>query len=190
MARYYYYYYWTYSARIEASIVTSSRETRYTTYSLTTTDADAASSYFSDVSRTLTLPTPAAATSLEFLAGSTSFRTSPDNALPSETAEVPPPAPPAPAPSDHDGDEVSGFHDVVEGNTATPGDDSSPTASTASTLTFDPVDEPTATEVGGVDDFGNGGSGAMSLKPGWAVDSLSLAFLTVGMGIGVAALLL
>ncbi|GJN66877.1 hypothetical protein PLICBS_000899 [Purpureocillium lilacinum] len=69
---YYYYYYWTYSYQIEASVVTSTRRTTYTTLSVRTTDRGAASSYFSSVSQTLSLPTPAAATSLASLTGVTS----------------------------------------------------------------------------------------------------------------------
>jgi len=67
----YYYYYWTYSYNIEASVVTSTRSTTSSVLSVQTTDADAASSYFSDVSSTIDLPTPAEATSLESLAGRT-----------------------------------------------------------------------------------------------------------------------
>jgi hypothetical protein len=70
---YYYYYYWTYSVEIEASIVTSSERTTSTTFSVETTDAAAASSYFEDLSESLDLPTPASATSLASIAGSTSF---------------------------------------------------------------------------------------------------------------------
>ncbi|CAH0027173.1 unnamed protein product [Clonostachys rhizophaga] len=69
----YWYYYWTVSVQIDASIVTSTRRTTTTIFSVQTTDASAASSYFSELSRTVTVPTPAEATSLESLAGSTSF---------------------------------------------------------------------------------------------------------------------
>lgn len=69
----YYYYYWTYSIDIEASIVTSSRETTSSTWSVRTTDSSAAEDYFSSLSETMDLPTPASATSLESLAGETSF---------------------------------------------------------------------------------------------------------------------
>ncbi|KAI3321816.1 hypothetical protein HD806DRAFT_147787 [Xylariaceae sp. AK1471] len=65
----YWYYYWTYSVR--ASIVTSSQSTTTSAFSVLTTDANAASSYFSELSKTIVLPTPSAATSLESLAGST-----------------------------------------------------------------------------------------------------------------------
>lgn len=70
---YYYYYYWSYSYAISASIVTSSRTSTYSTLSVRTTDAVAASDYFSSLSADITLPTPASATELESLAGSTSF---------------------------------------------------------------------------------------------------------------------
>ncbi|PTB63198.1 hypothetical protein BBK36DRAFT_1171998 [Trichoderma citrinoviride] len=73
---YYWYYYWTYSIDIQASIVASSH-------------ASAASEYFSSKSKTLSLATPAAATSLESLAGSTSFVSSP----PSDSPLSPSPSP-------------------------------------------------------------------------------------------------
>ncbi|OAQ63249.2 hypothetical protein VFPPC_09124 [Pochonia chlamydosporia 170] len=68
---YYYYYYWTYSAVIEASVVTSSRTSTTSVLSVSTTAAAAASRYFDSVSSTLTFSTPAAATSLASLTGST-----------------------------------------------------------------------------------------------------------------------
>ncbi|KAI0452788.1 hypothetical protein F5B21DRAFT_506012 [Xylaria acuta] len=68
----YWYYYWTYSYAIEASVVTSTQSTTSSALSVLATDADAASSYFSELSSAIDLPTPAEATSLESLAGSTS----------------------------------------------------------------------------------------------------------------------
>jgi hypothetical protein len=53
--RYYWYYYWTYSIDIHASVVTSTRSTTQTVFSVTTTDAGAASEYFSEKSKTLFL---------------------------------------------------------------------------------------------------------------------------------------
>merc|ERR1712000_776868 len=63
----------TYTTDIEASIVTSTRETTSSTWSVRTTDSDAAETYFSSLSSDLELPTPASATSLESLAGETSY---------------------------------------------------------------------------------------------------------------------
>ncbi|RSL39275.1 hypothetical protein CEP54_016345 [Fusarium duplospermum] len=67
----YWYYYWTYSIRIEASTVTSSRVSTTTVLSILTTDANAASEYFSSISGTMVLSTPSEATSLEALVGRT-----------------------------------------------------------------------------------------------------------------------
>ncbi|KID92270.1 carbohydrate-binding module family 18 protein [Metarhizium guizhouense ARSEF 977] len=71
MTWYYYYYYWTYSTVIEASVVTSARTSTTSVLSVSTTAAAAASSYFSSVSSTLSFSTPASATSLASLTGST-----------------------------------------------------------------------------------------------------------------------
>ncbi|SCO75792.1 uncharacterized protein FRV6_00004 [Fusarium oxysporum] len=68
----YWYYYWTYYDAIEASVVTSSLASTTTVLSVFTTDVDAASEYFSSVTETIVFYTPAAATSLESLAGRTS----------------------------------------------------------------------------------------------------------------------
>ncbi|KAK2612569.1 hypothetical protein QQS21_001340 [Conoideocrella luteorostrata] len=68
---YYYYYSWTYSAVISASIVTSTRTSTTSILSVSTTAAAAASSYFSSVSQTRTLSTPASATGLASLTGAT-----------------------------------------------------------------------------------------------------------------------
>ncbi|KAI0528404.1 hypothetical protein GGR58DRAFT_496113 [Xylaria digitata] len=82
----YWYYYWTYSIAFDASIVTSSRSTTSSVFSVRTTDADAASTYFSELSETLVLPTPSAATSLASLAGSTSASQSATDGAPSSSS--------------------------------------------------------------------------------------------------------
>ncbi|EFY93477.1 hypothetical protein MAC_00715 [Metarhizium acridum CQMa 102] len=71
MTWYYYYYYWAYSAAIQASVITSARTSTTSVLSVSATAAAAASSYFSSVSSTLSFSTPASATSLASLTGST-----------------------------------------------------------------------------------------------------------------------
>ncbi|KAI3324360.1 hypothetical protein HD806DRAFT_543698 [Xylariaceae sp. AK1471] len=82
----YWYYYWTYS--VEASIVTSSQSTTSSVLSVKTTDADAATSYFSELSETIVLPTPSSATSLESLARSTSTTSSTTSTSTSDTTRT------------------------------------------------------------------------------------------------------
>ncbi|OAA65656.1 carbohydrate-binding module family 18 [Niveomyces insectorum RCEF 264] len=66
----YYYYFW-YEVDVTRSVVTSTLTTDSTRVTVTATDPDAATESFSELSSTFTPSTPAAATSLETLAGST-----------------------------------------------------------------------------------------------------------------------
>ncbi|KIH92040.1 hypothetical protein SPBR_02966 [Sporothrix brasiliensis 5110] len=68
---YYYYYYYWYEIDVTRSVVTSTRTTTRTILSVSATDSAEARSSFSEISSTFTPYTPAAATSLESLAGST-----------------------------------------------------------------------------------------------------------------------
>ncbi|KAL6898524.1 hypothetical protein GGI43DRAFT_78678 [Trichoderma evansii] len=178
---YYWYYYWTYSIDIQASVVTSTRSTTQTVFSVTTTDAGAASEYFSEKSKTLSLPTPAAATSLESLAGSTSFVSTPASKLPS----------PSPSSNDNPASEPS----ITEKPSAPlnpfpssggPDDNESSSRSSATTSLLrsggDDGDD------GSPPKSGNSNSGA---KPLWAgSDWKSLWVLALGVGTGVLAAVL
>lgn len=143
----YYSYYWTYSIDIEASIVTSTRETTSSTWSVRTTDSDAAETYFSSLSSDLELPTPASATSLESLAGETSYVSE----TVTETASA-------------------GFEETASGP--------APTAS-------DSGDDAGSGEQAG----GGGGGGGANVASGF-FDRSVVAFLTFGVGVGVAAIML
>ncbi|KAI0408540.1 hypothetical protein F4802DRAFT_593956 [Xylaria palmicola] len=113
----YWYYYWTYSYAIEASIVTSTQSTTSSVLSVLTTDADAASSYFSEMSSTIDLPTPAGATSLESLAGSTSLGDLPSSTSTSESDFTTGRAAPTTAGSSDNGDNGgSGLGDGLVNN--------------------------------------------------------------------------
>ncbi|KAM0250535.1 hypothetical protein ACHAQJ_008586 [Trichoderma viride] len=183
---YYWYYYWTYSIDIQASIVTSTRSTTWTTFSVKTTDASAASEYFSSKSKMLSLPTPAAATSLESLAGSTSFISTPSSKhpspspspslSPSPTGEPSitgaPSAPFRPIPSPPDDNDSSSTNEISSSKTTTllhNGDDGNPPSN------------------GG----GNGGNNSSGAKPLWAgSDWKSVWILVLGIGTGVLAAVL
>lgn len=135
---YYYYYFWTYSIDIEASIVTSTRETTSSTWSVRTTDSSAAEDYFSSLSSDLELPTPASATSLESLAGETSYVS--ETVTETETASA-------------------GFEDTA--SAAAPSATNSP----------------------------DGPGGGANVAVGF-FDRSVVAFLTFGVGVGVAAMML
>ncbi|KAH0489801.1 hypothetical protein TgHK011_001299 [Trichoderma gracile] len=171
---YYWYYYWTYSIDIQASIVTSSRSSTWTTFSVKTTDASAASEYFSSKSKTLSLPTPAAATSLESLAGSTSFVSPPPSdspsASPSPTDKPSFSMPPQPT--------ISPFV-PVDGT-----DGTSKSKSSSSTTT-------TMLRSGGNDNGGSKGDGSSGAAPLWAGSDCKTAWILVlGAGTGLLAVIL
>ncbi|UKZ78593.1 hypothetical protein TrVFT333_006339 [Trichoderma virens FT-333] len=184
---YYWYYYWTYSIDIQASIVTSTRSTTWTTFSVKTTDAAAASEYFSSKSQTLSLPTPAAATSLESLAGSTSFvssspspRPSPNPSPTDESSITEAPSPP--------------FSVPLSPEPSAPGDsDSSSTSksssSTTSLLRNGGDDGPPSN--GGGNGGGNGGNDSSGAKPLWVgSDWKTVWVLLLGAGTGLLAVIL
>ncbi|RFU81697.1 carbohydrate-binding module family 18 [Trichoderma arundinaceum] len=181
--RYYWYYYWTYSIDIQASIVTSTRSTTWTTFSVKTTDAGAASEYFSSKSKTLSLPTPAAATSLESLAGSTSFV--------SRSSDRPSPSP-SPSPTESSVTEAPSptFNPVP----SSPDDnDSSTTSRTSSSATTSLLhnggDSPPSS--GGGNGGGNGGDDSSGAKPLWTgSDWKNVWILVLGAGTGVLAVIL
>ncbi|KAL7809260.1 carbohydrate-binding module family 18 [Trichoderma gracile] len=173
---YYWYYYWTYSIDIQASIVTSSRSSTWTTFSVKTTDASAASEYFSSKSKTLSLPTPAAATSLESLAGSTSFVSPPPSdspsASPSPTDKPSFSMPPQPT--------ITPFV-PVDGTDSTGKSKSSSSSTTTTTML----------RSGGNDNGGNKGDGSSGAAPLWAGSDWKTAWILVlGAGTGLLAFIL
>ncbi|KAL7943933.1 hypothetical protein V8C42DRAFT_92457 [Trichoderma barbatum] len=184
---YYWYYYWTYSIDIQASIVTSTRSTTWTTFSVKTTDAAAASEYFSSKSRTLSLPTPAGATSLESLAGSTSFVSSSRRPSPS----------PSPKPSSTDKLGITEASSppfsapIRPSSSANDNDSSSRKASSSATTT-------TSLLLNGGDDDGppsngggNGGDDSSGAKSLWAPsDWKTVWVLALGAGTGLLAVVL
>ncbi|KAI1812183.1 hypothetical protein GGS20DRAFT_40520 [Poronia punctata] len=160
----YWYYYWSYSYAIEASIVTSTQSTTSSVFSVYTTDADAASSYFSEMSETIALPTPAEATSLESLAGSTSMPSSSSSSSSSSSR--------------------SGSSDTIVTSAAwaSSADTALPTFAAPS----DVDDSPRNGDGDGED--GNGKSAARAL---WSqLDGFTIGFLTFGLGVGLVATLL
>ncbi|KAK4072954.1 uncharacterized protein Triagg1_5631 [Trichoderma aggressivum f. europaeum] len=175
---YYWYYYWTYSIDIQASIVTSSRSTTWTTFSVKTTDAAAASEYFSSKSRTLSLPTPAAATSLESIAGSTSFisssrRPSPNPSPTDESSITEAPTPPP-----------FSFPGEIDSSST-----SKSSSSTTSLLHNGGDDGPSSN--GGGNGGGNGGNDSSGAKPLWAKsDWKTVWVLILGAGTGLLAVIL
>ncbi|OTA07366.1 hypothetical protein A9Z42_0082550 [Trichoderma parareesei] len=169
---YYWYYYWTYSIDIHASIVTSSRSTTWTTFSVKTTDASAASEYFSSKSKTLSLPTPAAATSLESLAGSTSFASSPPSDSPSES----------PSPTDKP---TFSMPPPPSATPFVPVDGTSSTSKSKSSSTT------TLLRSGGDDNGGDKGDGSSGAAPLWAGSDWRTAWvLVLGAGTGLLAVIL
>ncbi|KAM0513290.1 hypothetical protein ACHAPE_007942 [Trichoderma viride] len=181
---YYWYYYWTYSIDIQASVVTSTRSTTQTVFSVKTTDAGAASEYFSEKSRTLSLPTPAAATSLESLAGSTSFVSTPSSKAPSPS----PSSNPGPSSEPSITEIPSAPFDPIPSSGRPDDNESSSLSESRSSSTT------TLLRSGG-DDGGsppkNGGSGSSGAKPLWAgSDWKSLWVLALGVGTGVLAAVL
>ncbi|KAM0449891.1 hypothetical protein ACHAPV_006920 [Trichoderma viride] len=181
---YYWYYYWTYSIDIQASVVTSTRSTTQTVFSVKTTDASAASDYFSEKSRTLSLPTPAAATSLESLAGSTSFVSTPSSKAPSPS----PSSNPGPASEPSITEIPSAPFDPIPSSGRPDDNESSISSESRSSSTT------TLLRSGG-DDNGSppksGGSGSSGAKPLWAgSDWKSLWVLALGVGTGVLAAVL
>ncbi|KAL7956635.1 hypothetical protein V8C34DRAFT_315520 [Trichoderma compactum] len=175
---YYWYYYWTYSINIQASIVTSSRSTTWTTFSVKTTDAAAASEYFSSKSRTLSLSTPAAATSLESIAGSTSFISSSrrPSPTPSPTDESTITEAPTPPPFSFPGE-------IYSSST------SKSSSSTTSLLHNGGDDGPSSN--GGGNGGGSGGSDSSGAKPLWASsDWKTVWVLILGAGTGLLAVIL
>lgn len=182
--RYYWYYYWTYSIDIQASVVTSTRSTTQTVFSVKTTDAGAASEYFSEKSRTLSLPTPAAATTLESLAGSTSFVSTPSSKapIPSPSLNTEPSSEPSIT------EKPSAPFDPIPSSGGPDDNESSSSSESRSSSTT------TLLRSGG-DDGGtppkNGGSGSSGAKPLWAgSDWKSLWVLALGVGTGVLAAVL
>ncbi|PON26602.1 hypothetical protein TGAM01_v204612 [Trichoderma gamsii] len=181
---YYWYYYWTYSIDIQASVVTSTRSTTQTVFSVKTTDAGAASEYFSEKSRTLSLPTPAAATTLESLAGSTSFVSTPSSKapIPSPSLNTEPSSEPSIT------EKPSAPFDPIPSSGGPDDNESSSSSESRSSSTT------TLLRSGG-DDGGtppkNGGSGSSGAKPLWAgSDWKSLWVLALGVGTGVLAAVL
>ncbi|KAK1239863.1 hypothetical protein MKX08_007305, partial [Trichoderma sp. CBMAI-0020] len=181
---YYWYYYWTYSIDIQASIVTSTRSTTQTVFSVKTTDAGAASEYFSEKSKTLYLPTPAAATSLESLAGSTSFLSTPSSKDPSPSPSLNP----GPSSEPSITEIPSAPLDPVPSSGRPDDNESSSSSESRSSSTT------TLLRSGGDDDGTppkNGGSGSSGAKPLWAgSDWKSLWVLALGVGTGVLAAVL
>lgn len=177
--RYYWYYYWTYSIDIQASVVTSTRSTTQTVFSVKTTDAGAASEYFSEKSKTLSLPTPAAATSLESLAGSTSFVSTPSSERPS----------PSPSSNQSPASEprITEIPSAPTPSSGGPDDSSSSSSESRSSSTT------TLLRSGGDDGSPpkNGDNGSSGAKPLWAgSDWKSLWVLALGVGTGVLAAVL
>ena len=190
--RYYYVYYWTLSVQIDAYIVTSTRTTETTTLSIYTTGTAAASEYFSSVSETLSLPTPASATSLSSLAGSTSYTAPPSTTSPSgpsnTAANVPRPSNPDNSDegdndnsgSDSNSDEDSGGDN--SGSNSGGGDDGSGGSSNNNN------NNNGGSDGGSSDNPRSGDSGARALWAG--VDGGVLAWATFGTTVGVLAAVL
>ncbi|KAL7921432.1 carbohydrate-binding module family 18 protein [Trichoderma austrokoningii] len=181
---YYWYYYWTYSIDIQASVVTSTRSTTQTVFSVTTTDISAASEYFSEKSKTLSLPTPAAATSLESLAGSTSFISTPSSKGPRPSQS----SSPGPASEPSITEMPSAPLNPIPSSGRPDDNDSSSSSESRSSSTT------TLLRSGGDDDGSppkSGGSGSSGAKPLWAgSDWKSLWVLALGVGTGALAAIL
>ncbi|KAL7928661.1 hypothetical protein V8C35DRAFT_317660 [Trichoderma chlorosporum] len=184
---YYWYYYWTYSIDIQASIVTSIRSTTWTTFSVETTDAAAASEYFSSKSKTLSLPTPAAATTLESLAGSTSFVSSSQRPSPSPSSNSSPTEKPSitEAPSLPFSSPFDPVPSAPDDN-----DSKSSSATTTTSLLHSGGDDGPPSNGGG-NGGGKGGSNSSGAKSLWVGSDWKQAWvLVLGAGTGLLAVIL
>ncbi|KAK7209986.1 hypothetical protein V2G26_017164 [Clonostachys chloroleuca] len=186
----YWYYYWTVSVQIDASIVTSTRRTTTTWFVVATTDAAAASEYFSNLSKTVVLSTPAEATSLETLAGRTSFAKAPPSSTSSQPRETetssessPDPTSRATTSSSSESSGSSESSELSETETSSIEDETSRTESST------PESSSTQAETTSSSASPTGGSSAAHALYS-NMDAFTVWFLTFGAGVGLVAMML